>query len=783
MSGPIVLSFDGVALNSGGLFGHFSRQGRAEDRRGTAITVEPAGRLPVHVRTQPGERVVPVHVLIKSGTLEDQIELLMQTFSVGTTGELKVDYGGTTRVLDGTVINAIPRDQSPQLFTAVLSVPDALWREETVNLEVATINTSGDTFPVTNMGNAPERKAVVRVRGSNLKEGSEDWRYFTEIIFANRVDRPYFEPVDVVEAAWDHAAEVLAERSLANGNDIRVLVDGVIVPHWAEGLDTANAKIWINAVLSAAVEAKLSDAVTAGVPANGGTLNLESNEADALQQSGHLLYGDELIKYTGKGDNGSSVTGITRGARGTTSASHSAGAVGYFAERRVQVMYGYTGAAAPEARDELEPLIDLVNSTNTSWVWSDFMHETDPRSAHWTRDLVTARDAQAGRILLPSGEPLGTVAFEYQEDGAEAGKPAFNTLRKTFPSGLANGGGGNALSVTARVIADTLALKVLGRDNDGNEEELSSEGGPVTTSTLNIAEPAEPIFEVEFYVRSQVMVKNPEGAIQSSIPLPATGPYDDTAQQFTSPDAFLCAGVIVRIQNATGNASSVQATLYTDDGADAPGVAMTAEASFAIPALGGDYEAVFTWATAVELQAGSKYWINLRMPIAGFTQNPRTYRQVYDGLALDSGVLVPGEVMRFRVLGVDGVIFGPFAVAENGEQVTFDAVTATLDAAKVPYINQLARADAYWHDGTLSSDTTGQALTLAILAALNDDIEIDLGNQRVTNITADEPADYGLTATDDEDWMTFFPGVNTLRHTETNLDQVVIDVDHFGRWE
>lgn len=778
MTEPIVKSFNGVAINTGGLFALFSRESQFEARRSSAVLVEPAGRFPIFVRGQQSGRTIPVHVLIQSGTLQDQIDLLMKTFSLGTTGELVVDYGGTDRVLDATIIDAIPRDQMPQRFTAVLSVPDPRWREASANLEVDTINTSGDTFAITNMGNAREDKPIFRVRPSNLKEGSEDFRYSTEIIIANRVDRPYFEPLDVVENAWNHSAEVVAGRSQADGDDVRVLVDGVEVPRWPDGLNTTTAKLWINAQLAPGIEAKLASAITAGSPANGADLPLETNGADPLPEAGHIVFGDELIKYTGK--TRSTLTGITRGARGTTAASHSAGDVGYWVQRRVQLMYGYTGATAPVARDELKPMLDLATSTNDSWVWNDFAHETDPRSAQWTRELQTSRDNQAARILLPSGEPMASVVFEYQEDGAESGKPAFNVLRKTIPAGTANGGGGNAISCT-RAIDSTLALKVLGKDNDGNEEELSVEGGEVASGTLNVSEPAQPIFEAAFQVRSQVIESNPVGTQTSSIPFPTS--YDSTAQQFTAPSSGPCAGVEILIQQGVSTATTYRATLYSDDGSDAPGVAISAQGQFTTPAaIFSETPVLMTWAP-VDLVAGTKYWINVNASNPGFTPTVRTFQIPYPGLAMDSGVIEVGEVFKFKVLMLEGVAFGSFATATDGDQVTIDAVTVTLDSAKTPYINQLARADAYWLDGTLKSDTTGQELTLAILCALNDDIKVDVGNRTVTNITADEPADYGLEASDQQNWIYLEPGGNTLRWTEENMDQVVIDTDHLGRWE
>lgn len=72
---------------------------------------------------------------------------------------------------------------------------------------------------------------------------------------------------------------------------------------------------------------ELAQDITPSDPPNGGTLyvrNAGGPSTDGLYPSGTIQIGLEQITYTGKGPNGT-LTGITRGANGTTPAAHAAG--------------------------------------------------------------------------------------------------------------------------------------------------------------------------------------------------------------------------------------------------------------------------------------------------------------------------------------------------------------------------------------------------------------------------------------------------------------------------
>ncbi len=784
MSDPTPKSFDGFSLTSGGLFGHFSRSGRPFDREAEPVPVSVAGSFPRLPRTRKVARTFPVHVLVESGDIHTQMALLQQKFATELTAPLIVDWLGEDRAIDCTVLRAIQHAEGiPNQFTAILHAPDPRWRSVSAVETVTNVITSGQAFNVTNLGNADEDRAVIRVRPTNLKEEQgEDFRYYREIIIANVQDRIFGDyAIEITDGGWDHAAEVAAGRALANGNDIRVLLDGVPTPWWSENLNNAATKIWSNISLSPRRTAKLLNAITAVSPADGEDLTFEPGDGADLPDAGVMRFGDEVIRWSSKDRD--TVKGIVRGDRHTAAAAHAAGLEGFWVERRIQLLYGYSDATAPTPRPDLEPLIDLSASTNDSHVWNEFYDDDNPaRSMAWAR-VVRDRDSQASRLLLPEGSPATSIAFEYQEDGPEAGKPNVNTLHRRFPSGLANAGGGNALSLT-RAIDDTLALKILGRDNDGNEEELSAEGGPVASGTLNIGEPASPIFDVDLYVRTQIVEGNPEGAATADLQIGVTA-YDDTAQQFTAPADFICIGVQCRLWLQGSTTLQILCRLMSDD-SDTPGTALTSEESTG-NIVGPEAEPswrTFKWDDPVDLFSGEKYWLDFRQnnPMAAAVLNG--FAQVYPGgIQLNSGVLQIDKVGQFRLIGLDAETLGSFAKATDGDQVTADAITATLDSTKTPYLNMLARRDAYWMDGVLASSATGQQLVLAVLMELNEELEIDVGARTVRNLTTDESMPWAVTPSDRQRWLTIQPGVNELTWTEPGLDAVTVDVDVVSRWE
>lgn len=463
-----VESFNGHDLADANLQAYLDMADTPFSRRGENILVNPIGRFSRYARTQQQPRTIVLKVQVKGSPLNTYHRILEGWFEPGTQGTLVITEDGTSKALDCVVERFLRYDGSAATFLAVLVAPDPRLRSETQSTDTEAVTTTGQTWTVNNPGNTVESAPVITVTPTSLKAASASWRYKREVIVANRVDRVLSNwALEVTGGGWDHAAEVTAGRSLSSGDDVRVLVDGRETPRWSGGGSTSDwndtaTKIWSNITFSPGLTASLQDAITDVSPADGGDLDVEPGDTSGWPDAGAILLGSEVILYTGKTDR--AFTGVTRGARNTTAAAASAGATLRWVEHRVQVMYGYTGASAPDARDDLKPMIDLDASDNEMHTWAAFSDDDEPgRSMQWARSLLSTHDAQAGRILAAGGSPATSMAFEYQDGGAQAGKPNYNRWSRPFPtgtlsapSGITDGNvWGEALGATAEAITVT----------------------------------------------------------------------------------------------------------------------------------------------------------------------------------------------------------------------------------------------------------------------------------------------------------------------------------------
>ena len=186
--------------------------------------------------------------------------------------------------------------------------------------------------------------------------------------------------------AATHADDVVVyfSKIQADGDDLRVYVDGVEANRWLQGMNTATTKIWITAswlpkqqmTLRAAMGAgALTTIVAANIPAN-------ITAMKAAPIAGILLVESEAFTYTGKNIPALTFTGVTRAAKGTTAATHVINSVVRWIEHDIWVLYGNSAMAAPVTDDTRKPIF-LLTSTNTSWDYDEFNNDDGLRAGAW----------------------------------------------------------------------------------------------------------------------------------------------------------------------------------------------------------------------------------------------------------------------------------------------------------------------------------------------------------------------------------------------------------------
>lgn len=187
----------------------------------------------------------------------------------------------------------------------------------------------------------------------------------------------------------------LTGKALANGDDIRVTVDGTEVDRWLDGTITGY-NVWVNLNFSACPPAiTLTDQVLSGDTVT--TLKVQGS-LKRWPSSGTIMIDSEVFVYTGKTsytschkhehehDNTSynKITGVTRASKNTAAATHAAGTAIYLVQRDIVITYGDATATAPTLDNDYKPAFELDHSTNTSWVYEAFGDDNELRSAAWT---------------------------------------------------------------------------------------------------------------------------------------------------------------------------------------------------------------------------------------------------------------------------------------------------------------------------------------------------------------------------------------------------------------
>ncbi|MGE0133767.1 MAG: hypothetical protein AB7L91_06260 [Dehalococcoidia bacterium] len=799
-----ILSFDGFDLASAPYTAHFVDTNQALGRQARSITQDVIGGFQRDEGFENRGNTSQVAVLVDDDDVGARMEELRAAFRAGRRGDLVIDEDGVEKSRACRVELPMPYAGAPTRFLVSLFASDPRWRAVTETEVVETVTADGQTWEVTNAGNATVDDAVIVFQPQQQKAATDAQLYRRFANIANRVGEPYNDPIDITNGGIDHATLVSGGKSKTAGEDLRVLRDGVEIPrylgeHADNDANSAATKVWATPGFGAAVSAELRDNITNLAPADGGDLVVKRGGTRGWPASGALVIEDtdEVIRYDGLADPDvdgyDGFKGIKRGQRGTSAASASAGDVLYRAPHKVELIYGHTGAAAPEARPELKPMFDLTSDTlaNDRWEWLKLYDDVYPsRPGQWSR-VQQARDAQAGYLFLPTGQPTGAT-WRYNFGPAEPDELPYNVITKRFPSGTSGGAGQIGFDYD---IDATLQLRVIGADAEGVEVPGGTIRGLAAdtyASTLTNV-----LRAVSIYARSQVVLSTPDFAdnpmsdlntLFAQIAAVNAGGTDTIYVANEGDEPVDLRGMMVLVAFDGTPKKNLTIGAYADDGDGTPtanvlGFRTVASADIASVVgsavwvggpftglLGTDWDDVIpsllvpgTAAHAfVLLTSGSHaafYWYGLYAAQAN------------------------GEwpFYAFRLLG-DGPIAST-ARAELGEQAGVTAVVVDLDADGIPYFALTAEESVYQADHVLRNNTTGQELRFNLYVGPSDEIEVDCGRRSVRNLTTGET---GLLVTTDPEQAGFFalaPGTNELQLDDAGIVEVDFTVTFRAAWE
>jgi hypothetical protein len=773
-----VVSFDGTSLNAAGLVGHLLAPDAPFVRTVSPVMHRIAGKHPRFVRGDLNARTMVVRVQITTGVAVDQQDLLCQIFAKGKVAFLVITVNAVSRRVSCVVQEVRPYLQSVWDFEAVLLAPDPRWKSNAAQTEVRNLSASPTNFNVTNDGNVVEDEFKFTLKPRTQKAVTVTQPYVAEVVLANRVPRALVNYAIDVADTWDHAAEVSAARSQADGDDVRILVDGVEVSRWpGEGANTAfnktQTQLWINLSLSPGPKAELLGNITAGAPADGGTLSVLEGTTDGFPDDGIVLVGSEAIRYRSK----SSVAflDITRGHRNTTAASHTAGDPVYWVERRVQIVYGNTVLGGPVANDHKKPILDLAVSTNTLHRWEAFINDDDPRSMQWSLENQ-ARDSQFDRISgkddVVDGEgSIVALGGVYYANPADSPHRPGNVFSRGFPVPLTQ------VEFDLATTSFDILGSIIGINESGAERDVYSSNVGVTGQVESLSDIIRLLFYTRLYTVQQA---KPSSAQAANVTI---APSATRHMVWTVPPVLKANAKVEEIElqlasdNAAGNITAQVSVAVEFQ--DNPGV--FANISGAVNAtVSGTGLATYRFtipSTMPALRPGDK--LHIRCFNAGQTAPSSVltwggFRNITDASGdTDGGTRELSFKIKSGTFDIDPGVDGADTI-----RTSFDNVEVTIDSALVPFISRRARQDIYWIVSSLKNNTTGQTISFNLFCPIDDVIEVDVKEKRIQNLTEDVDIAYGVTFDDPEEWMTLEPGVNALTYTEIGI----VSVDFVGTW-
>lgn len=278
------------------------------------------------------------------------------------------------------------------LFRVSLAVHgDVRWRSVVAAGDVWDVTASGQTRVIAN-GGADEAYPVITFEPTSAKTGGYNYRRWLPVVWRSTNAANGYP----VMAALDTAALVLAGKMQADGDDLRVQVDGLEVNRWLYNMNAAATHVWLNLNFTAAPVLTLRTAFAAGDIVT--SLDLDNAvEMALLPATGTVLIDSEAFAYTGRDLLNRQLTGVTRAAKGTAAAGHTAATTVRWIQRDVYLLYGNATATAPATDDRYAPAFWLTASTNTLWVYNgEFGDSGNLRTGRWTPDGAIGVSSDAG---------------------------------------------------------------------------------------------------------------------------------------------------------------------------------------------------------------------------------------------------------------------------------------------------------------------------------------------------------------------------------------------------
>jgi len=412
-----ILTWDGININDGTNYDAYFVSPVLGNAPVNAEMVKRHGRFPLIGGVTRPDKTLLLEVIIRAADAIAAIAALRTTFETES-GDIKTlvieSTDGTEEYVEA-VCEALYEEESHLVFRVSLRVHnDTSWQSTAVQSQTEIVIASDQEWEITNAGDQIARPTIT-ITPLTTQPNTNAYRRFVAVYWQG--DAAADHPTDIVNNAWDTAAAVTATKMQADGDDIRVLVNGVFVDYWLDDINTNNTSVWCNLNWQKAVPLTLAVAI-----ASTGTVEtVDVNEAiDALPSSGILQIDDELFLYTTKNNGLKRFTILARAAHGTVEAAHIVTDAVKWIQHTIEVQYGNSGATAWPSDAKRKPIFDLTASTNEVWDYLNFGGTGYASGQTWQQPGTWQHSAGAQR---PSSAFAYTGYTESQYPGAPDDDP------------------------------------------------------------------------------------------------------------------------------------------------------------------------------------------------------------------------------------------------------------------------------------------------------------------------------------------------------------------------
>lgn len=373
-------------------------------------------------------------------------------------------------------------DDTTATFRLELLCADPYWWSISSTTASKAVTATGQTLSVTNDGTAYS-EPVIRITPTSAKASGYSYKRWVAIY--NRIARALTNyPTQITSqggiSGLDHQTLVGAGKSQADGDDLRVEVDGVQVDRWLDGVNTDTCKIWVNLTFQPEQHVELVE--TFEHDADISSISVFSVADIPAPGIVYAVSTGEAFTYTGKDSALNRLTGVTRAAKGTTAAKNWSGQQLYWVEHDVWLLYGNASVTAPVTDDTVKPVFELDHSTNISWVYETFRVDGEDRPGQWFTEAVMESP-------VFYGSDHGGAATTYTELGiALITEVSWNEIKGRFktynPCGITNANFTNGEKYCSNILYASWVAQI-----------ESSLNGSTWTLEYSIPLPAEGVWE------------------------------------------------------------------------------------------------------------------------------------------------------------------------------------------------------------------------------------------------------------------------------------------------